>query len=384
MASKKLLASVLFGAAALIGANVWVDSLASQVAVAAAGESLPEIPVIDAVSREIAPSANYTGHLAAVDSVSLRPRISGYIESVHVPEGGLVQRGQLLFQIDPRPLQIEVEAARARTLEAEAKLSLANRDAERAERLFAEGAVSKAHFEQASSQLLERRAQVESARAAEDLARLNLSYTRVTAPISGKVGQVLVTRGNPVTAGSAAEPLASIVSVNPLHVYFDVDEPTYLSALATEKTAGGGQVQIELANGQSVEGRLDFVSNEVDAATGTVRARAVISNPDGILAPGLFANVMLMTGPPRPTTLIPDQAIRTDQGSRFVLVVDTKGQLEYRPVTQGSLDGHLRIIESGLRPGERVVVKGLVGPGMTIRPKVIELESLVGQSVTSG
>jgi gold/copper resistance efflux system membrane fusion protein len=384
MASKKLLASVLFGAAALIGANVWVDSLASQVAVAAAGESEPEIPVMDAVAREIAPSANYTGHLAAVDSVSLRPRISGYIESVHVPEGGLVERGQLLFQIDQRPLQIEVEAARARTLEAEAKLSLAIRDAERAERLFAEGAVSKAHFEQASSQLLERRAQVESARAAEDLARLNLSYTRVTAPISGKVGRILVTRGNPVTAGSAAEPLASIVSVNPLHVYFDVDEPTYLSALATEKTAGGGQVQIELANGKSVEGRLDFVSNEVDAATGTVRARAVISNPDGTLAPGLFANVRLMTGPPRPTTLIPDQAIRTDQGSRFVLVVDARGQLEYRPVTQGGLDGQMRIIESGLRPGERVVLKGLVGPGMTIRPKVIELESLVGQSVTSG
>lgn len=384
MASKKLLASVLFGAAALIAANVWVDSLDSQVAVAAAGESLPEIPVIDAVSREIAPSANYAGHLAAVDSVSLRPRISGYIESVHVPEGGLVERGQLLFQIDPRPLQIEVEAARARTLEAEAKLSLANRDAERAERLFAEAAVSKAHFEQASSQLLERRAQVESARAAEDLARLNLSYTRVTAPISGKVGRVLVTRGNPVTAGSAAEPLASIVSVNPLHVYFDVDEPTYLSALAIEKTTGLGQVQIELANGRSVEGQLDFVSNEVDAATGTVRVRAVISNPDGTLAPGLFAKVRLMTGPPRPTTLIPDQAIRTDQGSRFVLVADAKGQLEYRPVTQGSLDGHLRIIESGLRPGERVVVKGLVGPGMTIRPKVIEVESLVGQSVTSG
>lgn len=385
MTKTKYLAGAALGLTLLASGGALVLGRSHPAAAQAPAPPIPEVPVMRVIERSIAPAAEYTGHLAAVETVELRPRVSGYVQSVNVPEGSVVRQGQLLFQIDPAPFQAELHAASARRAEAEARLGLAQTEHARAESLFAQGVIARERLDQASATLRERQAQVQSASAAERLARLQLSYTRVTAPISGRVGQVLVTQGNLVAAGAQAAPLTSIVSVNPLHAYFDVDEATYLAALAKARAGAALPVEIRLADGGPAQsGRLDFVANRLDAGTGTARVRAVVANPDGRLTPGLFARVRLVTGPAAPTPLIHDQAVRAEQGRRFVLVVGQAGKLEYRPVKLGGVEQGLRVVTEGLRPGEQVVVKGLVGPGMTIRPRTVHAESLTPSPSSAG
>lgn len=385
MTKTKYLAGAALGLTLLTGGGALVLGRSHPAVAQAEAPAIPEAPVMRVIERSIAPSAEYTGHLAAVETVELRPRVSGYVQSVNVPEGAVVRQGQLLFQIDPARFQAELQAASARRAEAEARLGLAQTEQARAEALFAQGVIARERLDQASATLRERQAQVQSASAAERLARLQLSYTRVTAPISGRVGQVLVTRGNLVAAGAEAAALTSIVSVSPFHVYFDVDETTYLAALAKARAGAALPVEIRLADGGPAQsGRLDFVANRLDAGTGTVRVRAVVANPDGRLTPGLFTRVRLVTGPAAPTPLIHDQAVRAEQGRRFVLVVGQGGKLEYRPVKLGGVELGLRVVTEGLRPGEQVVVKGLVGPGMTIRPKFVHAESLTPSPSSAG
>ena len=229
------------------------------------------------------------------------------------------------------------------------------------------------------------KAQVDAAKAVRDAAQLDLSFTRVTASMSGRVGQILVTEGNYVTSGIT--PLMSIVSTNPLHVYFDVDERTYLQSLAAGRAKAGSnvgeavKVKVALLTDQmhSRLGHVDFLSNTVDRGTGTIRARAVVDNTDGLLIPGLFAKVKLETGKPVDRVLISDQSIGTDQGSRYVLVVGKGDVTEYRPVELGPVIDGLRVIEKGLKPNERIVVKGLVRPGMQVSPQVTTID---GKTIT--
>ncbi|MNZ74127.1 Multidrug efflux pump subunit AcrA precursor [compost metagenome] len=273
--------------------------------------------------------------------------------------------------------QAAQDAAKARLREAEAAALLARTEHERAEQLFARKVVARERLDNAIASRNASKAQVDAAKAALDAAQLDLGFTRVTAPISGRVGHVLVTEGNYVTNGVTA--LTTIVSVDPLYVYFDVDERTYLQALAPVRGRGGEQapkVDVALLTDTSYarRSRLDFLANAADRGTGTVRVRAVVDNPDGQLTPGLFAKVKLETGAPRDQILVADHSIGTDQGRRYVLVVGEGDRTQYRPVELGPMVDGLRVIRQGLQPGERIVVKGLVRPDMQITPRLAEID----------
>jgi gold/copper resistance efflux system membrane fusion protein len=339
----------------------------------------PSLPVAQVVTRSIEPFQEFTGYLEAVKTTELRPRVAGYVSGVRVPEGRIVRAGQVLFSIDARPYQAALDSAEAGLQEAQAAACLATTELARADSLFERGVSARERLDQASAAQQQAVARVAAAEASVAAARLNLSFTQVRAPISGRVGQVLVTEGNYVAAGTTT--LTTIVSTNPLHVYFDVDEATYLEVLAGSGRAGRSpEVQIALATDETYtrRGSVNFVSNAVQRGTGTIRVRAVISDPNGRLTPGLFARVKLVTAPASPEVLVADQSIATDQGRRYVLVVDDEDVTQYRPVELGRVIDGLRIIEQGLEPGERIVVKGLARPGMTITPQRV---SITGQPI---
>jgi gold/copper resistance efflux system membrane fusion protein len=251
----------------------------------------------------------------------------------------------------------------------------AEADLARAERLAPNGAISARALETAQSAHRERQAQVQAAHAASAAARLNLSYARVTAPISGRADRIAVTKGNVVTAGVTV--LTTIVSIDPIQAYFDIDEATYLDFIARARPAGDGRptntlpVRVGLMNeeGYPHDGQLDFIGAQVNRGTGTVRARAVLANPGGLLTPGLFVRVRLDTAAPRQTVLIDDQAVGTDQGQTYVLTLGAGNKVEYRPITLGGMVDGLRVVESGLKAGEIIILKGLVRPGMQVTPQ---------------
>ncbi len=358
---------------------------ASEAAAQPSKKPVPQVPVAEVVTRKVALSVKFTGHLEATKFVELRARVGGAIDAVSVPEGGLVRPGQILFQIDPRPFQVALDAAKAQLQQAAVLLDQAEIDFKRAETLAPNGAVSRKTFDEAQTARRQRQAQVEIATAAVAAAELDLSFTRVTAPISGRVDRVLVTEGNLVAGGNtgAATLLTTIVSTDPLYVYFDIDEATYLEfvararAIESGKATGKLPVRVGLMTdaGFPHTGGFDFLGNRVDRSTGTIRARAVVNNPDGRLVPGLFARVNLITAEPVQTMLIDDQAIGIDQGSRYVLVLGTQDKAEYRPVKLGPMIDGLRVVTAGLNSGEKIIVKGLVRPGMRVVPQMVSMLS---------
>ncbi len=362
-----------------------------EAAPSAAPAKPPTVPVAEVMVRPVTPFVEFTGSLTAVKRVELRPRVAGYIEGVSVPEGQYVEKGRALFHIDPRQFQATLNAAAARLREAQAAWQLAQAEHARAEKLFAQKVVARDRLDTATAALHAGQAQVEAAKAALETAKLDLGFARVMAPISGRVGQALVTEGNYVASG--VTPLTTIVSVDPLHVYFDVDERTYLRSLAAGRASASPQapqaskVMVALLTDKTYSraGRVDYLANTSDRATGTVRVRAVVANPDGRLTPGLFAKVKLETGAPQARVLISDQSIGTDQGSRYVLVVGKDDKTEYRPIELGSVVDGLRVVEQGLQPGERIVVKGLVRPGMQITPQTAAIDGTpVDATATTG
>lgn len=351
----------------------------------------PSVPVAEVIVRPVTPLLEFTGSLSAVKQVELRPRVAGYIQEVSVPEGRFVEKGSRLFLIDPRVFQAALNAAQARLREAQAASLLAQAEYARAVQLFARKVVARDRLDTATASLNAGKAQVDAAKAALDAAQLDLSFTHVTAPISGRVGQTLVTEGNYVASG--VTPLTTIVSIDPLHVYFDVDERTYLRSLAagranaTPTGAQAAKVMVALPNDKTFSrlGRVDFLSNTADRGTGTVRIRAVVENPDGQLTPGLFARVKLETGAPQAKVLVSDQSIGSDQGRRYVLVVGQDHKTQYRLVELGLVVDGLRVIEQGLQPGERIVVKGLVRPGMQVMPQLTAIDGTpIARSQTLG
>ncbi|QFQ86672.1 efflux RND transporter periplasmic adaptor subunit [Paracoccus kondratievae] len=364
----------------------------SQAAAQSAQTPAPQVTVAEIITRNVAPSAEFTGHLEATKSIELRPRVGGAIDAVSVPEGGLVRPGDLLFQIDPRPFQVALDAAEAQLQQSKVLLDQAEIDFKRAEMLVPNGAVSRKTFDDAQAARRRRQAQVEIAKAAVAAAELDLSFTRVTAPIAGRVDRVLVTEGNLVTGGNAgaATLLTTIVSTDSLYVYFDIDEATYLGFVARARASDSGrvggklpvQVGLMTDTGFPHAGELDFLGNRVDRSTGTIRARAVVKNPDGRLTPGLFARVKLVTAEPAQTVLIDEQAIGTDQGRRYVLALGAENKAEYRPVELGPMIDGLRVLSSGVKPGEKIIIKGLVRPGMQVDPQTVSM--LPGQSVDGG
>jgi RND family efflux transporter MFP subunit len=337
------------------------------------------VTVAQVPEREITEWDEFTGRLEAVDQVEIRPRVSGYIKRVAFAEGKEVKKGEVLFEIDPRPYQADLDRAEAQLDQARSAASLAKSEVQRAGKLVAMQAISREEFDSRTSAEVQGGASVRAAEAAVQTARLNLEWTRVRSPIAGRVSNAEVTAGNLVQAGPpSATLLTTVVSLDSMYLYFDSDEQTYLRYASRTKSAGTNwrvaklPVFLGLANesGYPHEGRLDFVDNQIDPRTGTIRTRAVFSNRSRALTPGLFARVKLVGNQKVKTVLVRDAAIGTDQDRKFVLVVGPGDTLAYRPIVPGRLTDGLRIVTSGLKAGERVVVNGLmrVRPGMKVAP----------------
>jgi RND family efflux transporter MFP subunit len=332
----------------------------------------PQVTVAPAVERVVADWDDFTGHFEAVNSVEVRPRVGGFLQRVGFVEGAIVHQGDVLFVIDQRPYEAEVARAEAVLAQARTRNQLAGMEVERAQKLVNTQAISREELDARTSGRAEGDAGVKEAEAAVQVARLNLEWTVVRAPISGRVGRAEITPGNVVQAGAPTPTLlTTIVSIDPIYVYFDTDEQAYLKYMgATSTGPKGRQVLVGLANetGFPHDGRLNFVDNRVDGTSGTIRARALLSNPNGLFTPGLFARVRLLGSERHPATLVQDQAIGTDQDRKFVLVLKSDNTVEYRPVVTGRVVDGLRTVESGLKPGERVVINGLmrVRPGMKV------------------
>ncbi len=360
--------------------------VASFVLVAACGGNAPppmpppQVTVATPLVRKITDWDEYTGRLAAVESVEIRARVSGYLQSVHFQDGALVRRGDLLFVIDPRPYQAALDEARAEYNRARVQQGAVARDLDRGQQLFASRVISDRDLDALTSQKRAADASLKAAEAAEKAAALNLEFTRIKAPISGRIGRKLVTAGNLVTGeGNDTTLLTTLVSVDPIHVYFTADERAFLrytrldeQGVRPSSRTVANPVRLQLADEQGFphEGVMDFVDNRVDEATGTMQGRAIFSNPRGDLTPGLFGRIQLLGEGPYEALILPDQAIGTDQAQRLVYVIDAENKVTPRPVILGRSLGELRVIRSGLKPTDRVVINGIqkVRPGATVTP----------------
>jgi len=340
---------------------------------AAQGEDqAPPTPVTVAtvLHESISEWDEFTGRLEAPQTVELRPRVSGYIDKVLFTEGSIVKAGTPLFVIDSRQTQAEVNRLNAELKSSKARLKLADSDLTRAQSLRKQSAIAIEQVESRNADLEQARANVESIKAALESARLNLSFSQVTAPITGKVSRAQVTAGNYVTAGKT--PLTSLVSTDKVYAYFDIDEQSYLRYTG-QSNQSGKSVQLQLTNEQGYPhtGHIDFVDNQVNPQTGTIRVRAVFSNQDNVFTPGLFARLRVVSSEPYQAILIDDRAVSTDLNNKFVLLVGANNKLEYQSITLGPRVSGLRIVREGLQPGDTIVIKGLqrVFPGSQVQPE---------------
>lgn len=321
----------------------------------------------------------FSGRLEAVERVEVRSRVAGAIQSVHFREGALVKQGDLLITIDPAPYAAEVERAQAQVVAAEARVSLTKNDADRGQQLAETRAISQRDLDQRVNARREAEANLQAARAALESARLNLDYTQVRAPVSGRVGKLEITVGNLVAAGPGAPVLTTLVSIDPIYASFNADEQVVARAL---RNVGRDIERIPVrmttltTNGDPILGRLQLVDNQVDARSGTVRVRAVFANPHGDLLPGQFARLSMGQGKSKPALLVSERAIGTDQNKKFVMVVGSDDKAEYREVTLGPEVDGLRVVASGLSAGERIVVNGLqrVRPGALLAAQLVEMD----------
>jgi len=355
----------------------WFFSLITSGSTAAQeAAKLPQVPVARPAVREVTDYEVFTGRTEAVSRVDLRCRVSGYLLKAPFREGAEVKKGDLLFEIDPRPYRAEMDRADAARALAEARFKLADANHKRATALQNRGAMSAEEFAKIAAERTEAEAAVRAARAGCAVARLNMEFTRVVAPISGRIGRRLIDPGNVVKADDTH--LAVLVSLEPMYVYFDVDERSYLR-LRRSFRDGGNKVTVGIGlaeeHGFRRQGTVDFIDNLVDPATGSLRLRAVLANKDELLTPGMFVRIRLALGSPRKALLVPARAIMIEEGERFVLVVNDKNIVEARPVKLGQEYEGLRVVETGLKAEDRVVTGGLakLGPGMTVQPRLEKL-----------
>lgn len=378
----------LAGVLAVSGiAAVSLQAGADEARPAAVAAPAVTVDVAEVVEQRIIDWQSYSGRLEAVDRVDIRPLVSGTITAVHFRDGSLVKKGDALFTIDPRPYAAEVERARAALAAAEARASYTATDLGRSETLVGRGVISRRDFDAKQNEAAEAAANRQAAQAALTAAKLNLAYTQVTAPVAGRVSRAEVTTGNIVSAG-AGPALTTLVSVSPVYASFDVDEQTFLKFInpaRNGKTAAPVSLGLANESGYSREGRVSSVDNHLDITSGTIRVRAAFDNKDGSLLPGLYARIRLGGGEPRSAVLIDEKAVGTDQAKRFVLVVDAGNRTAYREVQLGAVHEGLRIVESGLKRGERIVVNGLqrVRPGDAVTPQVVAMSSPASQALVA-
>lgn len=363
--------SVLFLATVLVGCTAEADST-----VAMQPPAQP-VDVAKVVYAQYSPEYTFTTRLESPQQVDLRPRVSGVIDAVSFKEGSHVKRGDLLFKIDPRPFSAEVARLTAELNRAQAALSQAQSEADRAKSLQGRNAMSAEQAESRVSLAQQRRAELASVQAALETALLNLQFTEVRAPIDGQVSNAFITAGNNVQAGQSV--LTTLVATDSLYAYFDVDERTWNSAFSQVKADGQTKATMMLSGQAQTEyqGYLDFIDNQINVESGTLRVRALFQSDSEVLRPGAFARIQLQAVASQPTILVPDRAVGTDLENRFVLVVNQDNVLEYRQVQLGRREGDLRVIESGLQPNERIAVNGpaRVGPGMTIAPRDVSIKT---------
>jgi len=370
--------------------NIWIFPLAlagvlalsgcEQAAQTQAQMPAPKVSVAEVIEQPINEWDEFTGRLEAPQSVEIRPRVSGYIDKVAFDEGTLVKKGDLLFQIDPRPFQAEVKRLEAQLQQARASQARAANEARRGERLRQSNAISAELADARASAATEAQAQVAAIAAELENARLNLSFTRITAPIDGRVSRAEITEGNLVGAGESL--LTSVVSTDKVYAYFDADERAFLKYVELARQSGAdarGASPVYLGLSDEADhphlGQLDFLDNQVNPRTGTIRGRAVFDNQDGRFTPGLYARLKLVGSKPYAATLIKDEAVGTDLGKKYVLVLGDDNAVAYRSIELGPKLEGLRIVRSGLSKGEKIVVNGLqrAMPGSTVDPQPVSM-----------
>jgi multidrug efflux system membrane fusion protein len=344
-----------------------------------------EVDVASVLNQSVTDWQSYSGRLEAIDHIDVRPLVPGTIVAVHFKDGALVKKGDALFTIDPRPYQAEVDRAAAQLAAAKARAIYTTADAARAERLLADNAIAKRDYDEKQNASREADAGVKAAQAALEAAQVNLGYTTITAPISGRVSRAELTLGNVVSVGANAPVLTTLVSVSPIYASFDVDEQTYLQYLGRDRNA---KVPVSLGladeSGYSRDGTITSVDNRLDMTSGTIRVRASFDNADGALVPGLYARVKVGGGAAHPAILVDDAAIGTDQAKKYVLVVDASNTVRYREVELGALHDKLRVVTSGLNAGDRIVVNGIqrARPGDSVTPHAVSMTG-AAKSATS-
>ncbi len=341
---------------------------------AAAAPPPPEVTVLTLKPQTVRQWDEFTGRVAATDSVDIRPRVTGYIDKVAFKEGSMVKAGDLLFVIDPRPYQAVLDNAQAQLERARATADLAQIQQRRAQLLLDQKAISREDYDTRTSGLAQSAADVRAAEAAVATAKLNLDFTQVRAPIAGRVSRAALTVGNLAQADQSL--LTSVVSQDPVYVYFQPDEQTYLrySELARKGTREGSDnpVRIGLANEQGLphQGTVNFIDNQVTSGTGTITIRAIVANPDHVFTPGLYARVELEGSGDFSTILIDDKAIMTDQDRKYVYVVDDNKAVR-KDIEIGGVINGARVVRAGLSAGDKVVVNGLQKiffPGAPVKP----------------
>jgi RND family efflux transporter MFP subunit len=344
----------------------------------------PEVQVSLPVSATVTDYEDFPGRIVAVNSVEVRARVTGYLERVHFTEGADVKKGELLFEIDPRPYEAELSRAEGNVVQSEGRLKRLEGDYERAQGLLAKGTISKEELARITGDLTEAQGAVMVNKAARDLAALNVGFTRVRAPLGGRISNRSIDPGNLVKADDTS--VTSIVSLDPIYAYFDLDERSLLrlKRLIREKKVKwsldeGLPVFLGLTDEEGFPhpGTVNFADNRVDADTGTWRLRGRFDNKDHALAPGLFVRVRLPIGQPYKAILVSEEALGTDQGQKFVYVVDEAGRVEYRRIKVGRLHDGLRVIAEGLALDEKIVVSGLqrVRQGAEVKAEVVPMLS---------
>ena len=338
-----------------------------------AGPQATPVPVATIEQTQVSTWDEFSGRLEAVERVDVRSRVAGAVQSVHFVEGALVKQGELLIKIDPDPYAAEVARAKAQVVAAQARVAFTGSEHERARRLWSESAIAQRELDERTNAAQEAEANLRATEAALQSARLNLGYTEVRAPVSGRVGRLEVTVGNLVAAGPGSPVLTTLVSVNPIYASFDADEVVVARALKESPRVASIPVEMETVTngGTRMRGHLQLVDNQVNTKSGTVRVRAVFDNKDGSLMPGQYVKLQMGRARTESALLVSERAIGTDQSKRFVMVVGEDHIASYREVVLGdSVDGK-RIVTSGLSAGERIVVNGLqrVRPGTLVAPQ---------------
>lgn len=347
-----------------------------------AGFAMP-VSVAPVLSKSVQQWNEYSGRLVAMDKVDIRPRVSGMIDAVHFQSGAMVKKGDLLFTIDPRPYKAEVARAQGMLRSAEADRNLAQSELTRAEKLIETNVISASELDNRKNNFSVNQARYKSAEAALESAKLNLEYTMIKAPVSGKVSRAEITPGNIVEAGFNAPILTSVVSSDPIFVDFDIDENAFVNYMQKGPQENHSANKIPVLMGLATEsdlshqGFIESFDNEFNTTSGTIRARAVFPNPNGHLVPGLFARIKLGDALKTQALLITDRAVGTDQNKKFVFVVDKENKVVYREVKLGAVVDGLRIVQEGLSANDNIIVNGIqrARPGVVVAPEMVTMDS---------